>query len=164
VATPAARRQARRLLRRVRAVAARRFPTIEHARAQGFSRYMVRRPPAPGAFHLWSRANNRDDRILDARRVESLVYWKPTAPGAEPILIAFMFRARPGPRPRFAGSIPIRHNHAEGGDKMIHVWLTPGLRAAYANCLPVPELERALPGFQHEDVPNQIHESQPCPH
>jgi hypothetical protein len=46
---------------------------------------------------------------------------------------------------------------------MIHVWRTRGLRAAYANCLPVPELERSLRRFDHEDVPNQLHESQPCP-
>jgi hypothetical protein len=147
----------------VHAVARTRFPTIERARAQGFSRYMVPQAPRPGVFHLWSRRYNADDRILDPERVESLVYWKPTARGVDPILVAFMFRARPGPRPRFAGSIPVWHKHQQGGDKMIHVWLTRDLRSAYANCLPVPELERALPRFDHELLPSQLHESQPCP-
>jgi hypothetical protein len=74
-----------------------------------------------------------------------------------------MFRARPGPPPRFAGSIPVWHAHKQGGDKMIHVWLTPSLRAAYANCRPVRELERALHPFRFDDGPSHHHEAQPCP-
>jgi len=163
-ATPAARSEARRMLRRVRAVAARRFPTIRRAREQGFSRYMVKlKTPSPGVFHLWSRRYNGDDTVLVPERPESLVYWEPVERAADPVLLAFMFRARPGPHPPFAGSIPVWHNHQPGGDKMIHVWLTPGLRAAYANCLPVPELERALHPFTFDDVPAKLHEAQPCP-
>jgi hypothetical protein len=163
-ATPAARAQARRMLRRVRSVAARRFPTIQRAREQGFSRYMVKiKNPAPGVFHLWSRRYNRDDTILDPERPESLVYWEPVDRAADPVLLAFMFRARPGPPPPFAGSIPVWHNHERGGDKMFHVWLTPGLRAGFANCLPVPELERELHPFTFDDVPAKLHEAQPCP-
>jgi hypothetical protein len=163
-AAPSARAEARRMLRRVRRIAASRFPTIERARRQGFDRYMVNyRPPPPGLFHLWSRTYNGDDSVLDPLRVESLVYWKPIEPTAEPVLLAFMFRARPGRPPRFAGNIPIWHNHQKGGDRMIHVWLTPDLRAAYANCLPVPELERSLHPFRFDDVKSQLHESTPCP-
>ncbi len=163
-AKPAARAEARRMLRRVREVAARRFPTIERARAAGFDRYVVnRRTPAPGVFHLWSRAYNDDDHRLDAERPESLVYFKPVDPKAEPVLLAFMLRVGPGRPPRFAGNIPVWHNHARGGPKMIHVWLTPNLRAAYANCLPVPALERSLRPFTFDDVPSRLHEAQPCP-
>jgi hypothetical protein len=162
-ATPQARREARRMLRRVRAVAARRFPTIEHARAEGFNRYKFPSPPGPGLFHLWSLEHNIDDGILDPERVESLVYWNPVDRRAAPVLVGFMFRAGPGPRPRFAGNIPVWHTHQQGGDKMIHIWLTPDLRAAYANCRPVRELERALHPFRFDDGPSHHHEAQPCP-
>jgi hypothetical protein len=162
-ATPAQRTQARRMLRRVRSVAARRFPTIAAARAEGFNRYMVRdKIPEPGVFHLWHRGYNGDSHVLDPERPESLVYWKPTQPGAEPVLLAFMLRLRPGPRPKFAGRIPSYHNHRRGGDIMTHVWLADDLRGAYANCLPVPELERSVPAFDFEDIRYDGHESQPC--
>lgn len=162
-ATPAARAAARRMLRRVRAVAARRFPTIRRARAEGFNRYMVKEKiPEPGVFHLWSREYNGDGAILDPERPESLVYWKPTRPRARPVLIAFMLRMRPGPRPRFAGRIPSYHTHQPGGDQMTHVWLARTLRGAYANCLPVPELERSIHAFTFEDIRYDGHESQPC--
>jgi len=162
-ATPRARAQAERLLRGVRASAARRFPTIERARAAGFSRFMVPVPPAPGVFHLWSRRYSRDDRIIHPARPESLVYFEPVDPAAPPVLIAYMYRVHPRSVPRFAGRIPVWHTHKPGGDKMFHVWLTPDLRAAYANCLPVPELERSLHPFKFDDVPTDLHEAQPCP-
>ena len=164
-ATPAARAKARRMLRRVNAVAARRFPTLAAAKAAGFTRYMVSEKVAePGVFHLWSRRYNRDDRLLDPERPESLVYWKPPDRSAPRRLLAFMFRTKPGRPPRFAGSIPSWHTHNPGGDKMTHVWLTGNdLRAAYANCLPKPELQRSLHPFVFDDVPIDGHESQPCP-
>jgi hypothetical protein len=164
-ATPAHRAAARRMLRRVHAVAARRFPTIAAAHAEGFDRYMVRdKVPEPGVFHLWRRGYNRDDHVLDPDRPESLVYWKPTRPDAEPVLLAFMLRLPPGARPRFAGRIPSYHNHKEGGEIMTHVWLADDLRGAYANCLPVPELERSVAAFDFEDIRYDGHESQPCAH
>ena len=49
-------------------------------------------------------------------------------------------------------------------DTGAHVWLTgKDLRGAYANCLPKPELERALHPFVFDDIPSEGHESQPCP-
>jgi hypothetical protein len=162
-ASSAARAKARRMLRRVRAVAARRFPTIERARAQRYNRYMVREKiPEPGVFHLWSRAYNGDSAVLDPERPESLVYWKPTRPGARRVLLGFMFRLGPGPHPTFAGTIPSWHTHKKGGDQMTHVWLARSLRGAYANCLAVPELERSLHAFTFEDIRYDGHESQPC--
>lgn len=162
-ATPGARARARRMLRRVRAVAARRFSTIERARAEGFSRYMIKeKVPEPGVFHLWSRAYNEDSSVLDPERPESLVYWKPSRPGARRVLLGFMFRLRPGPPPEFAGTIPSWHSHKKGGDQMTHVWLARSLRGAYANCLAVPELERSLHAFKFEDVRYDGDESQPC--
>jgi hypothetical protein len=162
-ATSAQRSSAKRMLRRVRSVAARRFPTIAAARAEGFNRYMVQdKIPEPGVFHLWSRRYNEDEHVLDPDRPESLVFWKPTRPGADPVLLAFMLRRGPGPRPRFAGRIPSWHTHKKGGDLMTHVWLARDLRGAYANCLPVPELERSLHAFDFEPVRYDGHESQPC--
>jgi hypothetical protein len=162
-ATRAARTSARRMLERVRAVAARRFPTIARARAQGFSRYMARHKiPEPGVFHLWSRQYNGDGVVLDPEHPESLVYWKPSRPGAEPSLVAFMFRFRPSAHPDFAGTIPSYHSHKRGGDRMTHVWLVRGLRGAYANCLPVPELERSVHAFDFEQIVYDGLESQAC--
>ena len=69
----------------MRAVAARRFPTIEHPGAEGFNRYKFPSPPGPGRFHLWSLEYDSDDRILDPERVESLVPWQPLDPQAAPV-------------------------------------------------------------------------------
>ena len=152
------------MLRRVRSAVARRFPTIRRARAAGFDRFRFPQPPKPGVFHLWNRAYDSDAAILDPERPESLVYWKPSRRRADPVLIAYMFRVGPGPAPRFAGGIPVWHTHERGGDKMFHVWLTRDLRSAYANCLPVPELERSLRAFDFEpDLQIGIPESRPCP-
>jgi len=60
-------------------------------------------------FHLRRSSYDRDSRIFDARRPESLVYWWPKR-GA-PVLIGFMFRVPKGPRPAFAGPIPSYHQH-----------------------------------------------------
>ena len=72
----------------------------------------------PGVFHVWSRKYNRDDRILDPERPESLVYWKPPDPAAPRQLLGFMFRIHDGPLPLFAGTIPSWHTHNPGGDQM----------------------------------------------
>jgi hypothetical protein len=157
------RAQARRMLRRVRAAAANRFPTFARARAEGFNRYMSSRTvPEPGVFHLWSRRYNTDATTLDPARPESLVFWKPTRRGASPVLLAFMFRRHPGPRPPFARTITSWHTHGPGGDQMTHVWLARSLRGAYANCLPVPELEQSVQAFDFENVSAGGPESRPC--
>ena len=47
---------------------------------------------------------------------------------------------------------------------MFHVWLTRGVGGAYANCMPVPELERSLRAFEfREGLESGIPESRPCP-
>jgi hypothetical protein len=165
-ATPAARAEARRMLRRVRRVARRQFPSYRAARRQGFrTGHRLRR--FPGISHAKHSRYITDGRILDARRPESLVYWR-TRSGRR-ILLAFMFKAPAGPRPAFAGTIPVWHRHERNGhlgdDQMTHVWLTRGIRAGFANCMPVPELEAANPRF-HFTRPARARkepDSSPCP-
>jgi len=47
---------------------------------------------------------------------------------------------------------------------MTHVWLTGDLRSAWANCLPVAQLEQANPRFKYEKPRNGVSgtEAVPC--
>ena len=148
-------RQAIRMRHQALAVAAERFPTYRAARRRGFERFEGEWQ-RPLLFHLRSRHNLRDDRILDPRHPESLVYWWPAE--GDPVLVALMFSVPAGSRPAFAGPIPIYHQHpsAHGGlgaTAMTHVWLTGDLRSAWANCFPVLELQWANPAFRYAPPP-----------
>ena len=165
-ATAAQRKQAEDLRIRVRRAAATRFKTYRAARALNYKRF-PRKWKLPVVFHLRNRAYENDNRIFDPRRPESLVYWWPRH--GQPILLGFMFRAPAGPRPSFAGPIPIYHQHPNrygklGDNQMTHVWLTGGLRSAWSNCLPVKQLERANPKLRYEKPRSGVsgQESMPC--
>lgn len=153
-----------RLYRDTKDAARERFPTYRQALRRGFVRYSgaSRRPQL---FHLRHDGHARDRRWFDAGRVESLVYYRPTA--GPPILIAFMYRAPLGRWPRYGR--PVLGWHAHGVNKerlqtqMTHVWLTNRLRTALANCLPADALERDVPGFELEPGTRGLgHESSPC--
>lgn len=161
-ATPAQRAQVRRLWRRSRRAARTRFPTYRAARALDFLR---RRRPLrrPVIFHLRHAGYERDGRVFDARRPESLVYWWPA--NAKPVLVAYMYRYPPGRRPALGGPLLGWHRHGgPGTSPMTHVWMTGDLRTALANCLPVAALEAADPAFRWAR-PGQGSsvESRPCP-
>jgi hypothetical protein len=164
---PATRRgEVRGLWKSTLAVARRRFATYAAARRVRF--VPSERPARPSLVHLRTAAYTRDRSVLDPRRPESLVYWWPRT-GA-PVLVAFMYRAPAGKPPRLGRPILSWHQHRSGAQRagatqMTHIWLTDDLRSAAANCLPVPELERALPAFRYEPParPSTI-ESSPCPH
>ena len=116
----------------------------------------------PLAFHVYRAAYNTDPYFLSATRPESLVYWWPRK--GRPILVAFMYRSNQLSPPRFAGGIYGWHAHSKTAMPMTHVWLTRDLRSAAAHCMPVAELEAALPRFRYE-TPRQPSgpESSPCP-
>lgn len=163
-ATPRRLRQARKLWMGSLRTAARRFPTYRRARAQGYVRYL-RDWDRPVLFHLRNHRYASDGRVLDVTRPESLVYYWP--PKRKPVLVGFMFRAER--IPAFASPLLAWHSHttATGGvgrNQMTHVWLTRGLRSALANCMPVRQLEVAVPRFRYEPpVVGAAHESAPCP-
>jgi hypothetical protein len=152
-ATRAQIRQARRLWRATLASARKRFPTYAAARAAGY-RPLRRTWKRPLVFHLRSRVAERDGARLDPRAPEALVYWWPV--GGRPVLLAFMYRVPAGRPPALGGPIIHYHSHVSrrgrAATQMTHVWLTRGLRSAYARCLPVAALERAIPAF-HYTIP-----------
>ena len=161
-ATRARRAQAQRLWRATLRSASERFPSYRAALRLGFRRW-DREWAKPLIFHLRSTRYNHDRRYLDARRPESLVYWWPV--GAEPVLIAFMYRYPLDRRPSFGAPLFGWHTHgARPSNQMTHVWLTRHLRSALANCVPVAALERAVPGFRWS-TPTQSggHNTEPCP-
>jgi len=148
-ATLKQRRQARRLQAQV--LKFWRGVTPAGAKRRGFH---VNRafPPDPSGlvFHVYNVHNEKDHRIFDARRPESLVFSRPTQ--GKPVLLGPMFRVPPGKRPGFAGPIPIYHSHPSHSGKIVslmtHVWIVkPNRKIAWANCLPVKQLEAYNPGF-----------------
>jgi hypothetical protein len=158
--------QARRLYRESHWAAERNYPTYRAALRAGFRRYSTA-DKRPQLFHMRSSRYAYDDVWFLARKVESLVYYRPSV--GRPVLVAFMFRAPVGGQPKFAKPILGWHSHGKGDPRrlqtqMTHVWLTNDLRSALANCMPVAQLEAALPRFRLEPGTLGLgHESSPCP-
>ena len=99
-----------------------------------------------------------DERRAEGRRL---------AEAGPPILLGFMYRAPLRKTPRFAGKLLAWHSHTEDGrqgdNQMTHVWLTDDLRSALANCLPVAQLEKAIPRFRYSRPSHGAgHESRRC--
>lgn len=157
--------QARRLWHGTLVAARHHFPSWSAARRAGYVPTGIH-PRHPVIYHLRNRAYDRDGRVLDPRRPEALVYWLPRRGHA--VLVGFMYRAPAARRPAFGGRILAYHLHTRdghlGATQMTHVWLAHNLRSAYARCLPVAALERAIPAFHHTDDPRAAShpESAPC--
>jgi len=144
-ATRGQRRQAAALHRRV----LRRWADVSFAEAKGMGfRRNPRFEKKLGVFHVYKEAYEEDERILDAKRPESLVFWR--QPKGPPVLLGAMFRVAPGKPPAFAGPIPIYHSHSSGKptSQMTHVWLVEGVKMAWANCLPTEQLHEYNPAFE----------------
>ena len=142
-ATRKERRQAVRLHRRVLDV----WSGVSFAESKrlGFHRNPVF-PRKLGVFHVYRSRYERDGRIFDPERPESLVFWRPSQ--GQPVLLGPMFRVPPGRPPAFGGPIPIYHSHGDGtSNQMTHVWMVKSLRMAWANCLPTKELHAYNPAF-----------------
>jgi hypothetical protein len=143
--------------------------TIAKAHARGY----VAEPRAksftlPYIIH-W-RLHNKVDVVskppLDAARPESLMFFYPKA--GPPVLLGYMYRAFMTNFPSFGGEILMWHHHdvghGPGKTMMTHVWLTRGLKSAYARCLPRIPLEHAIKGFHYEPVTMASGaETLPCP-
>jgi len=147
-ASLAERKQARALHRRVLKT----WSGITPARAKlrGFHRPPGSKPVVGFMYHMYNQRYERDGRLFDAKRPESLVFWR-RADG-DSVILGSMFRVPPGRRPSFAGPVPSYHGHADATGKipnqMTHVWMTKGPKMAWANCLPVGQLERYNPAFK----------------
>ena len=154
-----------RLYRASKEAARTKFRTYRRTLRAGFVRYRSANK-RPQLFHVRSEAFARDDVWFDAKRVESLVYYRPSV--GEPILVAFMYRAPLGRQPRYGKPVLGWHSHGVNDRRlqtqMTHVWLTKRLRTALANCIPVDALERDVPRFRLEPGTRGLgHESSPCP-
>ena len=137
--------------------------TPAQARRRGFHRPRDAGPVVQYMFHVYNRRYERDDRVFDAKRPESLMFWRRTD-GGPPVLLAPMFRVAPGKRPSFAGPIPIYHGHGDGkSSRMTHVWMTKDPISAWAGCLPVNELQLYNPAFKSRPGANFENVGAPCP-
>lgn len=148
---------------------AKRFWNIEDAYARGFfdspSDDATRRAHV---YHLRHLPFTQDKIYFNPKKTESLMYYN----GLEgpPVLIGYMFRYKlKGGHPPFARPLLGWHAHGKGvwrgiPNQMTHVWLTNDLRSALSNCMPVEELEAALPDFEFSPMqPDVIQEARPCP-
>jgi hypothetical protein len=157
--------QARRLWHGTLTAARHHFPSWNAARRAGYAPLGLH-PRRPVVYHLRSATYEGDGALLDPRRPESLVYWLPRH--GSPVLVGFMYRVPAGRPPAFAGDILAYHRHTKdghmGATQMTHVWLAHNLRSAYARCLPVDALERAIPAFHYARTahPERHPESAPC--
>lgn len=163
-AAPAQVTQARRLWHGTLSAAPHHFSSWTAAWRAGYTSLGLR-PRHPVIYHLRNRAYERDGAALDPRRPEALVYWLPRR--GSPVLVGFMYRVPANRRPSFGGQILAYHRHMRdghmGATQMTHVWLTHNLRTAYARCLPVAALERAIPAFHYAKTARPAsHESASC--
>lgn len=158
-ASPRQRAQARALHRRV----LKRWTGMTPAKARRRGFHLPDNVPPGAMFHVYNRRYEHDKRIFDAKRPESLVFWR-RADGGEPVMLGPMFRVRPGKRPRFAGPIPIYHTHgASKTSQMTHVWMTKGPKMAWAGCLPVVHLQLYNPAFVWRPGVTFENVGDPCP-
>lgn len=165
-ATPKQRRQARALHRRVLETWSGMTPA--KSKRLGFARHPVfeDRPLSLGMFHFYNTRSEKDGRMYDARRPESLVFWN--MGNGKAVLVAVMYRVPPGKRPSFAGPIPLYHNHPSKSGKVVsnmtHVWMVrrDAFNSAWANCLPVTQLERYNPAFKWSTAARVSSHSPPC--
>jgi hypothetical protein len=164
-ATAHQRRQAVALQKRV--VRTWRGITVAGARRLGFIRRLDL-SVKPGMFHVYNSTYEQDNRIFDARRPESIVFWRPPH-GGTPQVLGTMFRVPAGKRPSFGGPIPIYHHHGltkagKVASLMTHVWMVSGPKSAWAFCLPVKQLELFNSHFNWlAGYSNHEHIGGPCP-
>jgi hypothetical protein len=162
-ATPHERGQARAL--QLRVLKKWSGTTVGGAQRLGFWRSPMFKKKA-GMFHMYNDRYESDGRMFDARRPESLVFWRP--PHGQPVLLGLMFRVPPGKRPSFAGPIPIYHHHQSRSGRIVsemtHLWMVKGRKAAWAFCLPTKQLAAYNPRFKYlPGYSNHEHIGAPCP-
>jgi hypothetical protein len=79
-------------------------------------------------------------RLLDPSAPQSLVYWCDAKRHWK--LAAYMYRAPAASKPNTFGGLLQWHKHGATAAWMIHVWMVPDVRAAFATCLPFQAFAR----------------------
>jgi hypothetical protein len=151
------------LWRRSKRVAEHRFPTVAATRSRGYKgRVRNVERPKPFFFHLKKPAYYHDNRELDPKHPEGLVYWYD--PPRPMVLIGFMYRVREGHEPRMARSVLPWHSHCDGWSVVMHTWFTDDLRSGVARRPPRPELATALNRDFGDPTPDSAAGCQPPKH
>jgi hypothetical protein len=145
-ATPQELASATSLWRATRAYAAR-FASLKRARKLGYELKAaeIAKTGYPGVFHARRGGARFTGRLLYPKLPQALMYWC-TAP-KRCTLIGVMYRAPSASEPPTYGPMLMWHKHANGrtdGTWMTHVWLSNGVRAGFARCVPWPYLQRSL--------------------
>lgn len=143
VATANARKvvKARALLSAVRRNVSR-FDTTAEAARLGYKFYAPEtvRVGRPAVRHMRKGGAFRG-RLLDPTAPQALLFWCPAS--GRCVLIGVMFRAPADSKPPTYDGIVHWHQHNPMATQMTHVWLTYGIRPAYARCVPFNALERS---------------------
>lgn len=160
VAPPQDVSDARRLWERSKRIAATRFPTVAATRKLGYKGHIKHiKRPKPFFFHLRNTKLHDDDRELDPRFPEAVVYWYD--PPRPMVLVAFMYRVREGHEPARARSVLPWHSHCDGWSVVMHTWFTNDLRSGIARRPPRPEFSAAFGRDFGDPTPDSASGCQP---
>jgi hypothetical protein len=135
-----------RLLRKLRHAGERtkwRFDTLKEAARLGYVLDPIprSRPGAcPGTWHVRKHGARMWGRLLDPAAPQSLVYWCDAK--RHWTLAAYMYRAPADSKPNTFGNLIQWHKHGAKAAWMMHVWMVPDVRAAFATCVSFPAFER----------------------
>lgn len=146
-------------LRRLTEAFRRNAPRFTAARARALD-YSFEGAKCPGMIHARKRGTAMWGDVLDPDEPQSLMYW--CGSDKRYVLAGAMFRAPGKSRPRTFGNLIQWHKHATTATAnwMTHLWLTPGLRDAWATCTPFRAYEEAGM-FTYQPWPF-IPETKPC--
>lgn len=113
---------------------ARRFDTVEKARAQGY--VMSTATGCPGLHHARKHGTRMWGRLLNSAAPQALVYWCDSQ--SRFTLAGFMYRSSPEKRPSTFGDMLQWHRHASTSTAgwMAHIWLVTDPLSAFATCAP----------------------------
>src|SRR4051794_33401567 len=119
-----------------------RFATPAKARKLGYKSDPAERERVgcPGFVHY--RKGGFWGQVLNPKAPQALVFWCDSRSAFK--LAAFMYRAPRTGHPPTLGGLLGWHRHSPTGTWMTHVWLTYGVRAAFATCAPFAALHRSL--------------------
>jgi hypothetical protein len=120
-----------------------RFDTLKEAARLGYvlDPLVKSRPNAcPGSWHVRKQGAGMWGRVLDPTAPQALVYWCDAQRHWK--LVAYMYRAPGNGKPNTFGNLIQWHKHGAKAAWMMHLWMVPDVRSAYATCLPFRAFER----------------------
>jgi hypothetical protein len=120
-----------------------RFDTLKEAAKLGYvlDPLVRSRPNAcPGTWHARKHGTLMWGRFLDPAAPQALIYWCDAQ--RHWTLAAYMYRAPGDSLPNTFGNLMQWHRHGATAAWMVHVWLVPDVRAAFATCVSFQAFER----------------------